>query len=63
MAYTYRIARVDAALLLAVYREYLLWYVPRDIIAFARKLGFAMDVPPGSRANLCKLLELLDYFE
>lgn len=41
----------------------MLWYVPVDIIAFARELGMALAVPFGSRENVCKLMELLKVIE
>lgn len=49
VAYIERVARVCVALL---YSEYRPWYVPRDRTDFALELGFAMEVPLGSRANV-----------
>lgn len=40
-----------------------LCYVPPDIIAFARELGFQMKVPLESRANFVEVLELPDVIE
>lgn len=48
------------SLLLALYSIYLFWYVPTDIIAFAREDGFSMEVEMGSRTNLREVLELLE---
>lgn len=56
VTYTERVFRLFAALLLAVYSKYRLWFVPRDVIAFAGELAFAMEVPLGPRANLREVL-------
>lgn len=59
MAYTERVVRVYAVLILVLYIDYRLWYVPTVIISFADELCFAMEVPLGFRANVRQLLELL----
>lgn len=51
------------AFLIAVYQEYWLWYVPRDIIAFVRYLGMEMEVALGSRQNVHELLELVEVID
>ena len=63
VAYTERVVRVCAAVLYAAYDEYVLWYVPPDIINFARQLGMAMAVPLGSCANVREVLEMLTVIE
>lgn len=55
--------RVCVELLMAVYGEYRLWYVSTVIIAFARKLVFAMEVPLMCRATIRNALELIDVIE
>lgn len=63
VTYTERVFGVFAALLLALYSKYRLWYVPTDVIEFAHKLGFAMEVPLGSHAEVLEVLELLNGIE
>jgi hypothetical protein len=63
VAYTERVVRLCAALLVHVYSEYKLWYLPPDVIAGARKLGMAMSVALGSEANVAELMELLEVIE
>ena len=48
VAYTEQVVLICAGLLLDVYDTYRLWWVPRDVIAFARTLGLDMDVALGS---------------
>lgn len=43
---------VGAAILMYVYLEYRMWYVPTDIIGFARILRMDMAVASVSRANV-----------
>lgn len=52
IAYTERVLRVRASLLLDAYSEYRLRFVRTDIIAFARKFRFAMDMPLRSHSNV-----------
>lgn len=59
--YTECILDVFAALLQAVFSDYRLWYVPTEIIAFARGLGFTMEVPLGSHVR--EVFELLDVIQ
>lgn len=47
----------------SAYDEYCLWHVPPHIIRFAREVGMAMEVTLGSRANVRKVLEMLDIIE
>lgn len=63
IAYTERVIRLCAAVLYASYHEYCLWYVPSDITGFARHLGVAMEIALGSRANVCKVLKMLDIIQ
>lgn len=63
VAITERVTRVCAALLVAAYAEYRLWYVPPDIIAFARELGMSLAAPLGSRDNVRELSEFLEVIE
>lgn len=63
VVFTERIVQVCAALMLAMYSECRLWYVPTDIIAFARELWLAMEVLLGSIANVREVLELRDVIE
>lgn len=48
------------ALLFSAYDEFVLWYVPPDVIKFSRQLGMAMEVALESRANVLELLKLLN---
>lgn len=61
--FTKRVIHVCASLLIAAYEEYRLWYVPTDIISFARGLSMAMEVVLGSHSNVRKLLEILEVIE
>lgn len=54
-AYTERVVRVYAALLMEVFDEYRMSYVPHDIVAFVRELGMAMEVALCSQANIRKV--------
>lgn len=63
VAFKERVVRLSAALLLAVYSEYRLWFVPPDVVAFPHEVGFSMEVQLGSRANLREVLELLSVVE
>lgn len=63
VAYTERVVRLCAALLLAVYAEFRLWYVPPDVIGFARDLGMGMKVTLGSHTNVREVMELLEIIE
>lgn len=58
-----RVVRVCAALVLAVYSEYRLFFVRTDIIAFTLELGFAVEVALGSRAKVREVLELFEVIE
>lgn len=60
---TDRVVRVCAGLLVTAYVEYRLWYLPPDIVTFARRLGMAMEAPLGSPANVREVLELLSVLE
>ena len=42
-----------------MYDEVCLWYLPPDVVGFARHLGFGMEAPLGSHANVLECLELL----
>ena len=48
VAYKERVVRICFGLLFDVYDTYRLWWVPRDFIAFARRLGLDMTVALGS---------------
>lgn len=63
VAVTERVVRVCAAVLMAAYAEYRLWWVPADIIMFARRLELDMAVPLGSYANVREVLEMLRVIE
>lgn len=56
VAYTERVLRVCATLLMAVYAEYHLWYVPPYIIGLARNLGMDMSVALGPMSTASKFL-------
>lgn len=60
---TERVNRVCATTFVAAYEEYRLWYIPLDIIAFARELGMAIADPLGSRANIREVLEMLEIID
>lgn len=60
VVYTERVICVCPSLLTPTYDEYRLWYVPPDIISFARELGMAMELPLGSRANVRELFEMIE---
>lgn len=60
VAYTERVIRVCAALLFHAYDEYVLWYVPPDIINFALNIVMDMEVSLRSIANVREWMELLD---
>lgn len=55
--------RLCAAVLLAVYAEYEVWYVTPDVISFASELGVGMCPALGSHANVCDCLELFKSIE
>lgn len=48
VAYTKRVLRICAAVLMPVYEEYQLWYVTPDALALAGELGVRMFVALGS---------------
>lgn len=56
VAFPERVVHIWAAVLIAVYEEAFLWYVPQYIISSARELGMAMDVVLGSRWNVRNML-------
>lgn len=60
---TERAIRVCPALLIGAHAEYRLFYLPTDIISFARALGMDMEVVLGSRANVCELMKMLEIIE
>lgn len=59
VAYTEWVVRVCVGILLAAYDEYMLLYVPQDIVVFSRQLDMANEVSLGSRVRFCEVLELL----
>lgn len=63
LAYKESLFRVCVAFFLALCSEYRMRYVPTDTIAFAGKLGFAMEVALGSGVNVREMLKLLDVIE
>ena len=63
VAYTERVVRICSGLLFDVYDTFRLWWVPPDVIAFARQLEHGMVTALGSESNVCELLELLSVVE
>lgn len=63
LAYTERFVRVCVVLMLVLYDEYLLWYLPQDVISFVRHLGMAIETALESRAKAREMLELFIVIE
>ena len=59
VAYSDRVGRIFSCLFCDVYDTYQLWWVHRDVIAFAHTLGLDMAVGLGSESNVSEVLELL----
>lgn len=59
IAFTEPVFHICAAILFVVHDEYILWYIPLDIVALACRLCMVVEVPIGSRVNVRDLLELL----
>lgn len=56
VAYTERVAGMCAALFFFVLDEFILWYVPPDVIMLARQLSMAMKIalrPPENVLDYC----------
>lgn len=60
VAYTARVFHGCAAFLLPAYSEYRPCFVPKDNIAFARELGFSMEVELGFHSNVRDVLALFE---
>lgn len=58
VAFAERDVRVFVALLFKFFLEYVLWYVPPYIIAFARHVGMAIETAFGSHAEIREGMEL-----
>lgn len=65
VAYTERVLRMCASLLMDMYTEYRLWVVPIDIIGFARghryvcHIGIPCELPGGSRTTGVNRVDLI----
>lgn len=60
ISYTVCALRVCAALLMVVYSEYRLWYVPPDIMEFVLDFWMVMAVVSGYISIVREVLELLE---
>lgn len=63
VSYTEVVVRVCDAVLLDVYGEYRLWFVPSDVIDFVCKLCMRIIVALCSLPNVREVLKLLDVIE
>lgn len=58
VSYTGHVICVCVTVLIAAYKQYLLWYVTPEVIAFALQLGMEMSIVLGSRGNVRQLFVL-----
>lgn len=63
VAYTELVPRLCAAVLKAVYLEYLLWYVTPDVIGVDCEVGAGKPIALVSRVNVRECLELFEVIE